>query len=128
MEAGWPTFRMSSCLATCIIHNELPSPWQDVPYAKSNLLLQASASCIWFLSCLLSPVLLLDPYLHDIQTPCLSPVVSVWALWLISQMLLTAFNLHFPLITILSLLSDKVKSLMIYNVTILSFLEEGGSG
>lgn len=78
-----------------------------------------------FLSCLLSRALLLDPYLHDFQTPCLFPVVFVWALWLLPQMLLMAFNLHFPLITVLS--QTKVKSPIIYNVAI-SFFLEGVSG
>lgn len=80
-----------------------------------------------FLSCLLSPAVRLDPYLHDLQTTCLFPVVFVWALCLLLQMLLMAFNLHFPVITILSLSLDKVKSLIIYNITI-SFFLEGVSG
>lgn len=125
-EAGWLIFKMSSCPATCIIYKELPLPGRMYLVLKATSYYRLQCPAFGFLSCLPSLTLLLDPDLHDLQASCLPPVVSVWALWLISQMLLIAFN--FALVTILSLPSDKGKSLIRYNVAISSFFEGGGQG
>lgn len=79
-----------------------------------------------FLSCLISPALLLAPNLHDLQTHHLSP--SGFCLGALPRHSNASYSFQTPLPSHhLSLPLDRVKSLIIYNVTnSLSFLKGTG--